>query len=99
MPMKKPTFKIVIVDDYHEFDDVPKGHKVIELGCFPTEHKSYTMYFGVQYTGRKPSLDRVWKKVKSLVCFKTIGTRLAEYQFTEELVLEEVKAALNFKGR
>ncbi len=61
------TFKILVADDYHEFDSVPKGFKVKELGCFPHKNYKYSMYLAVQYKGKKPSQLDVWKAIYPLI--------------------------------
>ena len=61
------NFKILVADDYHEFDTVPKGHKIKELGCFPAKGYKHSMYFAVQYTGKKPSQLEVWDAIYPLL--------------------------------
>lgn len=56
----KRTHRIVHFDDYHEIPEaVRDGNHRIELGCFPTKGFSYYRYYGLFYSGRRPSLDAI----------------------------------------
>jgi hypothetical protein len=92
---KEPYFKLVVVDDYHEIDP-PKGWKAIELGCWPPKQDNYCKYFGIYYKDRKPSLERVFKRVCRKINFGQVEHCYTgeDVSVNKEEVFEECKQVL-----
>lgn len=96
--MKTATWFIGQFDDYHEIREDAflgshgKKFKAVELGCFPVEDYSYNRYFGLFYTGRRPSFDEILKAVKKKVVLsdKEVETR----DITLESLKYEIKQSL-----
>lgn len=100
--MKKSNFKIII-SDYHEIKDAPEGFKYLEIGLFPSKKnpEAPDKYFRLLYNGRKPSFDRVWKRVKGLVYIGTIYKNYCGFHrkldYTKEDTMRIIKSCLNWK--
>lgn len=55
--------KLVIVDDYHDFDLIASAivgkAKCVELGSIEVTGSRYTSYLGLLYEGRKPTSGEI----------------------------------------
>lgn len=90
-------FSIRHFDDYHEIQS--ETQNAIELGCFPVPNYGYCRYFGLFYTGRRPTITKVLPLVLKKVCLghyhhyrtdEEIGTNRKEVE-------REVRRALKYR--
>lgn len=67
----KSKYKISHHDDYHEIIHCEGKYKTLEIGCFPVKGNSfgYCRYFGLFYTGRKPTFSQVWPSLERKIDF------------------------------
>jgi hypothetical protein len=75
--------------------------KSIELGCWKAKDKDYSVYFGLFYSGRKPSARDVFEAVKPYIAFGA-AERWDDanqiYEITEEMIKRDIRKSLNAKN-
>ena len=90
----KKNWMVKHFDDYHEIQS--DSYNVIELGCFPGAEYGYCRYFGLFYSGKRPSLPVIIESVLSKV---TLG-EFRHYRtgedigYEEETVIKKIKDAM-----
>jgi len=100
---KSSSWRIQSFPDYHDIldrrtdkDGNDKPGHAIELGCFPARHAGCNVYFGLFYTGRRPSIKKIMNSLKRKVDLEesshyftgedtTITLEVLEYEVKESL--------------
>lgn len=96
MILMKNKFYIKHFSDQQEVKET-ETHKVIDLGLLPTDDYDYFRYFGLFYSGSKPSYKKIIKSLKNKVMVgsfahsytgKEIGI---DFNYVEEQVKKKLK--------
>lgn len=94
------NFFIKHFDDYHSITSKTMNYQ--ELGCFPTKDDyGYNRYFGLFFTGQRPSFKRIMNSLKRKISLDTENHKEIHYRtgreigITEKDLIREIKESLS----